>query len=207
MLEVISTLVDWNYPPAFPTGIPTSAPGHLATPSEESNADIEESAMLDTEVVSPEPVDKESPPHPLVHEEVTTQAEELDKILVENTETLVDQVILSVPEPAFGDSESQLTFETLIVDPSLSHTSPDDLVDDKRITEHDEGVMAGEVEQVHDVEITLADIPQLVDEDSTKKSVPAQQSSADIVDDEFESRDISMKTKIHMGESFTDPVY
>lgn len=195
-------MVDWNYPPAFPTGIPTSAPGHLATPSEESNADIEESAMLDTEVVSPEPVDRESPPHPLVHGGVTTRAEELDKILVENTETLVDQVILSVPEP---DSESQLTFETLIVDPPFSHTSPDDLVDDKRITEHDEGVMAGEVEQVHDVEITLADIPQLVD--STKKSVPAQQSSADMVDDEFGSRDISMKTKIHMGESFTNPVY
>ncbi|TFK44886.1 hypothetical protein BDQ12DRAFT_673754 [Crucibulum laeve] len=32
--NVLSDLVDWNFPPVFPAGIPTSASGHLATPSE-----------------------------------------------------------------------------------------------------------------------------------------------------------------------------
>ncbi|KAF8967960.1 hypothetical protein BDZ97DRAFT_1802168 [Flammula alnicola] len=33
--EVISNVVDWNNPPAFPSGLPASASGHLATPSSE----------------------------------------------------------------------------------------------------------------------------------------------------------------------------
>ena len=38
--EVISNLVNWNNPPAFPTGKPASASGHLTTPSPEENQDI-----------------------------------------------------------------------------------------------------------------------------------------------------------------------
>ncbi|KAJ7668619.1 hypothetical protein DFH06DRAFT_1469281 [Mycena polygramma] len=34
---------DWNYPPAFPQGVPTSRPRHLATPVEEDDDDIADS--------------------------------------------------------------------------------------------------------------------------------------------------------------------
>ncbi|KAF8161273.1 hypothetical protein B0H34DRAFT_796084 [Crassisporium funariophilum] len=57
--EVISSLVDWNYPPAFPAGIPASAPGHLATPSTESLPIMEDDPITevdsDTVVAAGEP--------------------------------------------------------------------------------------------------------------------------------------------------------
>ena len=131
--EVISTLVDWNYPPAFPAGIPTSASCHLAMPSmEESNESAVQ--MVDTKINS---VDKESSSHLLVHEEVITQVEKgLDNALVENTETLADHATLSIPEPALvEDPESQLSSQTFIVAPSSSY------ILSNRIAKHGEGVV------------------------------------------------------------------
>ena len=193
---MISTLVDWNYPPAFPAGIPTSAPGHLATPSEESN---EESAVqtLDTKVDSPKSVDEESSSHLLVHEEAITQAEkDLDNALVENTETLADQATLSTPEPALvEDPESQLSSQTFIVAPSSSH------ILSNGIAEHGD-VMPEEGAQEHkiDVEITSEDVT-LVEEN---ESAPALQSLEDTVD-EIESRgiDTSVQEAKIIGKSFT----
>ena len=192
---MISTLVDWNYPPAFPAGIPTSAPGHLATPSEESNA---ESAVqtLDTEISSPKSVDKESSSHLLVHEEVVTQAEkDLDNALVENTETPSDQATLSIPEPALvEDPEPQPSSQTLIVDPSSSH------ILSNGIAEHGDAEEAAQEHKI-DVEITSEDVT-LVDEND---SAPAQQSLQDTVDDEIESEgvDTSMQETKIMGKSST----
>jgi hypothetical protein len=187
--EVISTLVDWNYPPAFPAGIPTSAPGHLATPSsEESNA---ESAIqtLDTKINSPKSVDEESSSHLLVHEEVISPTEmDLNNALVENTEPLAEQATLSIPEPVLvKDSEPQLSSQTLIVDPSSSHILLNGIL------EHGEGGIAEEAAQEYkiDVEITSEDVT-LVDEN---ESALAQQSLEDTIDDEIESGG--------MGKSFT----
>lgn len=204
---MISTLVDWNYPPAFPAGIPTSAPGHLATPSEESNADVEEPTARALDIEIPESVYKETL-SPSIHEEVITQVEQdLDEALVENTETVIDAT--SIPELApVEDSELQLTSQTLIVEPSFPHTSSNDLVNDTQITEHEEGVLAEEAARGRktEVEITLEDVTQLVDEDSTNESAPAQQGSKDTVDDEIGLRDVDtsmQETKAHMGKSFT----
>jgi hypothetical protein len=182
--EVISTLVDWNYPPAFPAGIPTSAPGHLATPSsEESNINVEESAVqaLDALIKSLESADKESSCHTVVHEEVITQAEkDLDKVLVKISETPVDHATLSIA-----------------VDPSSSHTLSND---DTRIAEYGEGVMPEEVAQGHkaDVEIISEGVTQLVDENE----LSPQQSSEDAVDDKIESKG-SMQEMDIIGKSFT----
>ena len=195
---MISTLVDWNYPPAFPAGIPTSAPGHLATPSSEgSNA---ESAVqtLDTKTSSPKSVDEEGSSHLLVHEEVITQDEKnLDNALVENTETLADQATLSIPEPALvEDPEPQLSSQTLVVNPSSLH------ILSNGIPEHGEGVMADEAAQEHkvDIEITSEDVT-LADEN---ESAPAQQSLEDTVNEiESEGVDTSMQETKIMGKSFT----
>lgn len=123
--EVISTLVDWNYLPAFCAGIPTSIPGHLAMPSsQESNTEFDVQ-MLDTEINSPESVNEGSPSHLLVHEKAIMQAEkDLDNALVENTEILADQTMLSIQEPApVKDPEPPLSSQMLIVDPSSLHIS------------------------------------------------------------------------------------
>jgi hypothetical protein len=176
---VISTLVDWNNPPAFPAGIPTSAPGRLATPSsEEGNVEGPTVQALDIEIDSFESV-KESLPHP--------HAEDLDRALVEDN-----------PEPALV--EPQLTSQTFVVDPSF-HPFSNDLVNDTRIAD-DEGIIAAPGREI-DVELTLEDATQLVDKDSANESAPTQQYSEDI-DDKIESKDvdISMKeTKIQTGES------
>lgn len=201
MTDVISTsVVDWNHPPAFPAGIPTSAPGHLATPSsEESSANGEGSAVQapSTLITSLESVDKESSSYSLVHEEVTTHAEkDLDKVLV-------DQATLSIPEPALvEDSEPQSTFQTLTAD--LSSSSPtlsDVVVNDTQVAKHGEGVMAEEPAQRHkiDVEITSEDVTQL------NESAPAQQSPESNVDHEVESKgvDTSMQESEIMSKSLT----
>jgi hypothetical protein len=189
--EVISTLVDWNYPPAFPAGIPTSAPGHLATPSsEESNGNAEFGVQtLDTEISSPKSVDEECSSHLLEHEEVITE-KNLDNALVENRETLADQATLSIQEPApVEDPELQLLSQTPIVDPCSSHILS-------------EGVMADEAGQGHEIlEITSEDIT-LVDEN---ESAPAQENVEDAVDIEIESGgvDTSMQETKIMGKNFT----
>ena len=195
--EVISTLVDWNYPPAFPAGIPTSAPGHLATPSSEESAGSA-AQTLDTEISSPKSLDEENSSHLLVHEEVTQAEKDSDNALVENMETLADQVTLSVPEPALvEDPDPQLSSQTLIVNPSSSHILSNGIV------EHGEGVMAEGDAQEHktDVDITSEDVT-LVDEN---ESAPAQQSLENTVDDEIEfgSGDTSMQETKIMGKSFT----
>ena len=191
-------MVDWNYPPAFPAGIPTSAPGHLATPSEES---IAESAVqtLDTKISSPKSVEEDSSSHLLVHEEAITQAEkDLDNALVENTETLADQATLSIPEPALvEDPERQLSSQTLIADASSSH------ILSNGVAEHGEVVMGEEAAQEHkiDMEITSEEVTLVY----RKESAPAQQSLEDTVDDQIESRgvDTSMQEMKIMGKSFT----
>ena len=191
--EVISTLVDWNYPPAFPAGIPTSAPGHLATPSsEESN---EESAVqtLDTEIGSPESVDEESSSHLLVNEEVVTKEKDLDNTLVENTETLVDQATLSIPEPALVEGpELQLLSQTLIFDPSSSRVLSNGIV------EH-EGVMTEEATQEHKIVAFTSEDATVVDE---SESAPGQKNLEEAVDDEIESESIGTSTH-DMSKSFT----
>ena len=193
--EVISTLVDWNYPPAFPAGIPTSAPGHLATPSsEESNPEFAVHT-LDTEINSPKSVDEESSSHLLVHEEVVTQEKDLDNAPVENAELLTDQTSLSIPEPALvEDLEPQLLSQTFIVDPSSSHILPIGIAEH----EHGEGVMSKEEHEI--VEITSDDVT-LADEN---ESAPAQQNLEDAVD-EIESWgiDTSMEETKIMGKSST----
>jgi hypothetical protein len=204
---VISTLVDWNYPPAFPAGIPTSAPGHLATPSsEERIGNMEESTVqaLDTLINSLES-DKESSSHTVVNEEVITQAEkESGKPLVENPKTLVDHSTLSTPEPiVVEDSEPLSTSQTLVVDPSSSRILSNDVVKNTWIAEHGVGVRA-EALQGHETEVKIAseDIVQWVDKN---ESAPAQQKSEDTFEDEIESSgvDTSMpETKI-IGRSFT----
>lgn len=180
--EVISTLIDWNYPPAFPAGIPTSASGHLATPSsEESNAEFAVH-KLDIEINSPKSVDEEISSHLLVHEEVVTQEKDLDNA-PENAEILTDHATLSIPEPAVvEDLGPQSLSQTFIVDPSCSHILP------IRIAEHGEGVMSEEAAKEHKiVEIT------------------AQQNLEDVVDDEIESwgADASMQETKTIGKSFT----
>ena len=190
---MISTLVDWNYPPAFPAGIPTSAPGHLATPSEEeSNTEF----AVQTDISSPKSVDEGS--YLLVHEDAITQAEkDLDNAPVENTETLADQAMLSIQEPVVvKDPEPPLSSQTLVVDPSSSH------ILSNGIAEHGEDVKAEEAAQEHKiVEITSEDVT-LVDKN---ESAPAQQSLEDAVDDEIESGgvDTSMQETQIIGKSFT----
>ena len=200
---MISTLVDWNYPPAFPAGIPTSAPGHLATPSSEgSNA---ESAVqtLDIKTNSPKSVGEEGSSHFLVHEEVIMQDEKnFDNALVENAETLADQATLSNPEPALvEDPEPQLSSQTLVVNPSSSH------ILSNGIPEHGEGVMAEEATQEHkvDKEITSEGVT-LADEN---ESAPAQQSLEDTVVNEIKSEgvDTSMQETNIMSKSFTSGLF
>lgn len=189
---MIST-VDWNYPPAFSAGIPTSASGHLATPSEESNENVEDSVVQTMgSLITLESVDKESSSHTLVHGEVITQAEKnLAEVLVEHPETLVDQAI--VEPPVVESSDPQSTSR------SLAHVN--DMVNDKRIAEHGEGVTAEGTAQAHKIgiEITSEDVTQLVDEN---ESAPAQQSSED---DEVDIRgvDASMQETKIIGKSFT----
>ena len=193
ILEVISTLVDWNYPPAFPAGIPTSAPGHLATPSEESNAE----STVDTKISSPKSDNEGSSSNLLVHDEAITQ--DLDDALIENTETLADQATLSIPEPALvEDPERQLSSQTLIVDPSSSH------ILSNGFAEHGEVVMAEEAAQEHKNDIISEEVT-LVD---GKESASAQQSLEDTVDDGIESEDVdtSMQDMKIMGKSFTSIV-
>ena len=185
-------MVDWNNPPAFPAGIPTSAPGRLATPSsEEGNVEGPTVQALDIEIDSFESV-KESLPHP--------HAEDLDRALVEDTDTLADPVTLPNPEPALV--EPQLTSQTLVVDPS-SHTFSNDLLNDTRIAD-DEGIIAAPGREI-DVELTLEDATQLVDKDSANDSAPTQQYSEDI-EDEIESKDVDTfmkETKVQTGESLS----
>ena len=194
--EVISTLIDWNYPPAFPAGIPTSASGHLATPSsEESNAEFAVH-KLDIEINSPKSVDEEISSHLLVHEEVVTQEKDLDNAPVEKAELLTDQTSLSIPEPALvEDLEPQLLSQAFIVDPSSSHILPIGIAEH----EHGEGVMSKEEHEI--VEITSDDVT-LADEN---ESAPAQQNLEDAVDDEVEAWgiDTSMEETKIMGKSST----
>ena len=194
--EVISTLIDWNYPPAFPAGIPTSASGHLATPSsEESNAEFAVH-KLDIEINSPKSVDEEISSHLLVHEEVVTQEKDLNNA-PENAEILTDHATLSIPEPAVvEDLGPQSLSQTFIVDPSCSHILP------IRIAEHGEGVMSEEAAKEHKiVEITSEDVTL----DNENESAPAQQNLEDVVDDEIESwgADASMQETKTIGKSFT----
>jgi hypothetical protein len=195
---VISTLVDWNYPPAFPAGIPTSAPGHLATPSsEESNGNAEFGVQtLDTEISSAKSVDEECSSHLLEHEEVITE-KDLDNALVENRETLADQATLFIQEPApVEDPELQLLSQTPIVDPCSSH------ILSNGFAEYGEGVMTEEAGQEHKIlEITSEGIT-LVD---GNESAPAQENLEDAVDNEIESGGVGtsmQETKI-MGKNFT----
>ena len=192
-------MVDWNDLPAFPAGIPTSAPGHLITPSsEECNADVEAPAVqaLDLRIDSPAPVDKASSPHSLVHEEVITPAK--DKVFVENVDHMTLPTVVE-------DSEPQSTSQTFIVDPSFSCTLSNEVVNNTQII--DEGIMVEEAGQGRkvDVEIISEDVIQLVGEDSANESAPTKKSSEDTVDDQIgsEGAETLQETMIHMGESFS----
>ena len=195
--EGISAFVDWSCPPAFPAGIPASAPGHLATPSEESSAEFTVQT-LDTGIDFPKSSEEESSSQFLVHEEVITQKDS-DDVLVDNTETLADEGTLSIQEPALvEDHESHLSSQTLVVGPSFSN------ILFNGIAEHGEGVMAEEAAQEHKiVEITPEDVT-LVD---GNESALAQKNIKESVDDEIESGgvDISMQETEVIGKSFTSP--
>ena len=183
--EMISTLVGWGHPHAFPAGIL----GHLAPLSEESHTVVEESTAQ-----APEFVNKECSPHLLDHKKVIPQAEK--DALVESTQTLVDQATLSITEP---DSEPQLTTQAFIANHCFSLPN-----NGTRVAEHDHGVMVEETAQGGkiNVEISSKNVTQLVDEDSANELASIQQDS---VDTEIGSMGIDtflQETEIRIGKTF-----